>query len=140
MRQSVFLKYTSALLMLCSVVRFFFAISMINFFVTAKSLGAHTDEVLKVAVLSLILSFICVLAELIGGFIGAIHWREPMRAGTCLLWGLGALASGLLANLLQHISGYGVSYVAWTTGAVIPGLFVLAALHFFLRKKILSGD
>ena len=70
------------------------------------------------------------------GFLGAVNWDEPMAARKCAVWAAVTLALGLAGNIMQAMTGYGVSYVAWTTGAIVPGLFLLACLRFARKAKI----
>ena len=135
MRKSYLLKYMSFLLMLVSLVRLFFGFTMINFFSTSMTLGAVDKPMMRTAIAAIILIFLDFLAEMVSGFIGALHWDEPLKAGTCCLWGLTSLAIGLAGNLVQGMTGYGVSYVAWITGVIVPALYLLAAFVFFIAKK-----
>ena len=135
MKRSYFLKYSCILLMLSSLVRLFFAIMMINFFATAKTFGAAENSMLHYAGWSFACSIACAAAELTGGFVGALNWEEPLHAGKCVIWGLAALLAGLLANWMQKLSGYGISYVAWITGCAVPLIFLTAGLHFLLSQR-----
>ena len=135
MRKSYLLKYASFLLMLTSLVRLFFGFTMINFFSTAMTLGAVDKSMMRTAIAAIILIFLGFLTEMVSGFIGALHWNEPLRAGRCCLWGLASLIIGLAGNLVQGITGYGISYVAWITGVIVPAVYTLAAFVFFAAKK-----
>ena len=135
MKQSIFLKYTSIIMMLTAVVRLFFGFMMINFFATAHTFGAADPAMLRYAGAAILLIVLCALAELVCGFQGDMNWAEPLLSGKCLKWGAAALALGLAGNAFQWLSGYGVSYVAWLTGAVIPAVFTLAAWLFFRRSQ-----
>ena len=133
MRRSHFLRLCSLLSMLASLVRALFGIMMINFFSTALSFGSVSKGEIRLANLAAALLMLGALTLLTCGFLGALNWEEPLRAANCAKWGGAALLLGVGGNLLQGMIGYGVSYVAWTTGAIVPGLFFLAALHFALR-------
>lgn len=135
MRRSVFLKYASILMMLTSMVRIFFGITMFNFFATALTLGAADREMVRGAGISLGLIVLGAAAELVCGFIGALNWEEPLRAKRCTIWGAVALLLGLLGNGAQALTGYGVSYVAWTTGGLMPLLYLAASLRFFFASR-----
>jgi len=139
MRRSFFLKYISIFMILTSLARFFFGFMMINFFATAKTFGAVEPEMMRRALLALLLVLICAGAEMVCGFQGALNWAEPLLAGRCVRWGVAAVLSGLAGNGLQWLTGYGVSFVAWTTGVVMPGAYLLAAVLFFRRSKGGSG-
>ena len=134
MRRCVPLKYISFLMILTSLVRFFFGLGMINIFVTARSYGGDNAQ-LTLAVTAFLLILCCAVCEIICGFTGALNWEEPLRAGRCLGWSCAALLLGLAGNGVQRATGYGVSLVAWSTGVVVPALSALAALWFFHGSK-----
>ena len=134
MRRSVFVKYASLLIMLSSLVRFFFGIMMINFFSTSLTFGAVSRETVGLASVNLGVIILGALAELIAGFTGMLNWEEPLKAKNCVIWGVIALVLGLAGNMMQHFTGYGISEVAWTTGCIIPGVFLTAALLFYLKR------
>ena len=121
--------------MLTSLVRFVFGIMMLNFFSTALSFGAVSKGEIRLANFAAAILMLGALALLVCGFLGALSWEEPLRAASCAKWGGAALLLGLGGNLLQGLTGYGVSYVAWTTGAIVPGLFLVSALHFAFRSR-----
>lgn len=135
MRRSVFLKYSSFLLMLTSLVRLIFGIMMINFYATANTFGAVRSDTLRAAGITLLLLVLSAGAELAGGFVGALNWEEPLRSGKCVAWGAAILGLGLAGNAMQAITGYGISYVAWLTGAVVPAVYLLAAVQFYLSYR-----
>lgn len=135
MKHSHFLKYASILMMLISLVRLIFGFMMINFFATASNMGAVEKGTLTVAGIAFGLILLCAAAELVSGFIGALNWEEPLRAGRCVVWGTVCLFLGLAGNLVQGLTGYGISLVAWTTGFIVPLLFLAAALHFRYRSR-----
>ena len=87
MRKSQLLRWAGVLLMPASLLRFFFGLSMFNFFTSALSFGAlkKTDLALPGAALAVI-ALSC-LAELVTGFLGVLNWEEPKRAGRCTVWG-----------------------------------------------------
>lgn len=130
MKRSQLLKYASILMMLISLVRFFFGFMMINFFSAARNMGAAEKETLTLAGVAFGAILLCAVAELISGFVGALNWEEPLHAVRCVVWGAVSLLLGLVGNILQGLTGYGISFVAWTTGCVVPLLFLAAALHF----------
>ncbi len=135
MRRSSLLKYVSFLMMLTAIVRAIFGIGMMNFFVTAKSLGFDNPTAMTLAKIALWLILLCAVAELVGGFVGALNWEEPLGTRKCVAWGAVMLGLGLAGNLVQALTGYGVSYVAWATGAAAPGLFLLAAVRFRVKAR-----
>ena len=135
MRRSHFLKYSCILLMLAALVRVFFGLMMINFFATARTFGAADPGLLRRAGITLLLLILCAIAELVGGFVGALNWEEPLNAKKCVVWGCVSLALGLAGNLMQALTGYGVSYVAWITGVAAPLIYLIAALRFSLRRE-----
>ena len=135
MKRSVFLKYISILIMLTALVRLFFGFMMINFFAQAKNMGVTAVGMMRSAGIAIMLIVLCAIGELICGFRGALSWEEPLLAGKCLKWGVITLFLGLLGNLFQWLSGYGVSYVAWITGALMPGAYALAAFLFYNGAK-----
>lgn len=135
MRKSSFVKYASFLMMLVSLVRFFFGLMMFNFFSTTLTFGAVTKEQVRLASIAMLLIVLGCLADLIAGFVGMLNWEEPLKAKDCARWGAAALLLGLAGNILQGITGYGISLVAWITGAVIPGLFLCAAVHFAVKAR-----
>lgn len=133
MKRSRFLKYVSILMMLISLVRFFFGLMMTNLFTTASTLGRADKQTVQTAFLAFAVIILCAVAELVCGFLGALNWEEPLRARRCVIWGILTLVLGLAGNVIQSFTGYGVSFVAWTTGAVAPALYLAAALRFYLR-------
>ena len=134
MKRSHFLKYASVLMMLSSLVRVFFGIMMINLYVTAYSFSRNQDLLTLPAVaFGLILA--CAAAELIGGFVGVLNWEEPLRSRRNVIWGAVSLALGLAGNLMQHLAEYGISIVAWATGAIVPLIYLIAALLFFFKSR-----
>lgn len=135
MRKSRLLLISSALMMLSSLTRIFFGIGMLNYFVSIRSFGTIDPRIIRYAGCAMVCHIVCAAAELVGGFHGAINWEEPLLTGRCLRWGVIALAAGLLGNICQQISGYGISYVAWTTGAAVPALYLLAAVIFRIWGK-----
>ena len=135
MKKSNFLKYVSIVLMLVSLVRFFFGVSMFNFYATARTFGSADKELLRLAGINLGLLAACAVAELVCGFQGALNWEEPLNAPKCIRWGVAALALGLAGNLMQAYIGYGVSYVAWITGVAAPLLYLAAAVAFAKKSK-----
>ena len=140
MRHSHFLKITCILMMLSSLVRFFFGLMMLNTYTTASTFGAIAPSQLSMAVLTMLVHMACALSELVGGFIGALHWEEPLLSHKCVRWGIAALSFGLIGNLLQHVIEYDVSYVAWITGAGVPGLFLCASIIFWYFGKYKYKD
>ena len=114
-----------------SLLRFFFGLSMFNFFTSALSFGAvkKTDLALPGAALAVIA--LSSLAELVTGFLGVLNWEEPKRAGRCTVWGFVTLGLGLVGCL----AGYGVSLVVGITALLVPALFCAAALRFYLKRK-----
>ena len=135
MRRSHFLQYSCILLMLASLVRTVFGIMMINFYATARTFGAVDERMLRRAGWTLLLLVLCAVIELIGGFVGALNWEEPLRAKACARWGAAAVATGLIGNLMQILIGYGASYVAWITGVAAPLLYLAAALRFHRSQR-----
>ena len=135
MKRSIFLKYISILIMLTALVRVFFGFMMINFFAQAKNMGISSGGLMHSAGIALLLIVLCAIGELICGFRGALSWEEPLLAGKCLKWGVVTLILGLLGNLFQWLSGYGVSCVAWITGALVPGAYTLAAFLFYRKQN-----
>ena len=135
MRKSQLLRWAGVLLMPASLLRFFFGLSMFNFFTSALSFGAvkKTDLALPGAALAVIA--LSSLAELVTGFLGVLNWEEPKRAGRCTVWGFVTLGLGLVGCLLQSLAGYGVSLVVGITALLVPALFCAAALRFFLKRK-----
>ena len=134
MRRCHILKYVSFLMILTAFVRFVFGLGMLNIFVTAQAYGM-AREVVTLAVRAFLLILACAVCEMVCGFTGTLNWEEPLRAGRCLGWGAATLALGIAGNILQSFTGYGVSIVAWTTGVILPALFVLAAAWFFHGAK-----
>lgn len=136
MRKSRLVQACSILMMLISLVRLVFGIMMINFYSTALTFGAVSRETMGLAGATawVLIGHALVLA--ICGFTGAVNWEEPMAAKKCAAWGGACLALGLIGNVMQAVVGYGISAVAWTTGAIVPGLFLLASIHFALHAKI----
>lgn len=139
MRRSYFLKYVCILLILSSVTRFIFGFSMLNLYTTTYTFGAVDDKVMTLSFITMFLHIACAISELVGGFIGALHWEEPLLSDRCVRWAAAALSFGLLGNLMQALIEYGVSALAWITGAVVPGLYLLAALHFWYYGKKKPG-
>lgn len=135
MRRSHFLRFTCILMMLTSLIRFIMGLTMFNFYVSARNMGGFDDKTIRYAAITLGVLTLCALAELISGFIGSLNWDEPLLAYRCVRWGIISLGLGLAGNLLQGLLGYGVSYVAWTTGAVIPALYAAAALRFQRKSR-----
>ena len=137
MRRSRLLKLCSILLMLTALVRLVFGIMMINFYSTALTFGAVTRELIRMAGVTAWTLILHALTLLVCGFLGALNWEEPMAARRCAVWGCVCLCLGLLGNGLQAITGYGVSYVAWITGVIAPGLFLRASVRFARRARII---
>ena len=139
MRRFLPLKYISFLMILTSLVRLVFGLGMINIFVTARSFGGE-QEALTLALIAFLLILCCAVCEMICGFHGALNWEEPLRAGRTFAWGCAALALGLLGNGVQRATGYGVSIVAWSTGVIVPALFLLAAGWFWRGSRTVRED
>ena len=135
MRKSRFLRVCSILSMLGGLVRIVFGFMLINYFSTLLSFGVVGEEQIRFANLTFTVLLLSGIAELICGFMGALNWEEPLRAGSCAVWGGGTLLLGLIGNVLQIGTGYGASFVTWTTGLLVPGLFFAAALIFALRVR-----
>ncbi len=135
MKRSHFLRLASFLMMLNSLVRAFFGFSMFNLFAAARNMGGANSSDVRKAGIALGLLIVGAFADLICGFVGALNWEEPLLARRCSVWGGAALFLGLAGNLAQSLTGYGVSYVAWTTGVIVPALFLFAALHFARNAK-----
>ncbi len=140
MRRSYFLKITCIIMMLSSLTRFFFGLGMLNMYTTTYTFGAIAQSQLSLAVVTFFLHLGCAVSELVGGFIGALHWEEPLLSHKCVQWGIAALSFGLIGNIMQHFIEYGVSYVAWITGAAVPGLFLIASLIFWYFGKVRYKD
>lgn len=136
MRKSRLVQVCSILTMLMSLVRLVFGIMMINFFSTALTFGAVSKELMRLAGATAWVLILHALLLAVCGFLGAVNWDEPMAARKCAVWAAVTLALGLAGNIMQAMTGYGVSYVAWTTGAIVPGLFLLACLRFARKAKI----
>ena len=135
MRRSRFLKYVSIAMMITGILRLFFGFMMLNLYTTSASFGKKGDPMIRLAGITF---FVCVLsfaADLVCGFLGALNWEEPLRAKTCVIWGASALTLGLCGNILQILLRYGVSYVAWITGLIMPLLFLIAAIRFHTRSN-----
>ena len=135
MKRSHFLRISSFLMMLTSLARFFFGFAMINLFATARNMGTSDPQTLKTAGAAFAVLLLGAVTDLICGFVGALNWEEPLHAVRCSAWGAAALLLGVAGNLFQSLTGYGVSPVAWTTGAVMPAVFLAAALHFTLKRN-----
>ena len=135
MRRSHFLRLSSFLMMLTALVRAFFGIMMINLFAMAKNMGTSDPSTVRMAGIAFGLLMAGAAADLICGFVGALNWEEPLLAGRCIAWGTVALLLGLAGNFAQSFTGYGVSYVAWTTGLIIPLAYLISAVHFKLMQK-----
>lgn len=134
MRKSRFLLVSSTFCMLSGLVRIVFGFMMLNYFSTALSFGVGA-EIIPFANLTAAVLMLGGIAQEICGFKGAMNWEEPLLARSCAFWGGGTLALGLIGNVMQIVTGYGASYVTWTTGLLVPGLFFAAALIFALRVK-----
>lgn len=135
MRRSLSLKIVSIVMMLVSLVRLVFGLMMLNLFATASNMGAADEQMLRTALIAMALIIACAVAELVSGFLGALNWEEPLRSGRSVRWGTAALILGIAGNFVQSLTGYGVSYVAWTTGFIAPAVYLAAALHFHLRAR-----
>ena len=138
MRRSRFLLVCSTLSMLSALVRIVFSIMMINYFSTLFSFQRITEEqmvFIRFANATAAVLLLGGVAQLICGFKGAMNWEEPLRAKACAVWGGATLGLGLIGNAMQIITGYGASFVTWTTGLLVPGLFFAAALIFALRVR-----
>ena len=135
MRKSRFLQVSSILSMLGGLVRIVFGFMMLNYFSTALTFGAIGVDQIRFANITFWVLLLGGIAELICGFKGAMNWEEPLRAKSCAVWGGATLLLCLGGNVLQILTGYGASYVTWTTGLIVPGLFFTAALIFALRIK-----
>ena len=139
MRKSRFLLVCSALCMLGGLVRIVFGFMMINYFSTVFSFQRIDEEqifFIRFANTTAAVLLLGGVAQEICGFKGAMNWEEPLRAKNCAVWGGVTLLLGLTGNALQIITGYGASYVTWTTGLIVPGLYFAAALIFALRARI----
>ena len=119
--------------MMTSIVRTIFGIIMLHFFSTTHIMGATDDQTLLLAAIALAFILLGAGCELVGGFWGVVNWEEPLLAYKSVRFGIFTLAFGLIGNLLQGLTGYGISYVAWVTGAVVPALFLIAAIHFQVK-------
>lgn len=135
MKRSQFLRAGSILCMLSGLVRIIFAFMLLNFFSTALSFGKIAKDQMLFANLTGAVLMLGGLAQELCGFKGAMNWEEPLRARSCALWGGGTLLLCLIGNVMQMLSLYGASFVTWTTGLVVPGLFFAAALIFALRSR-----
>ena len=135
MRKSRFLRVCSILSMLGGLVRIVFGFMLINYFSTLLSFGVVGEEQIRFANLTFTVLLLGGVAQLICGFKGAMNWEEPLRAKACAVWGGATLGLGLIGNAMQIITGYGASFVTWTTGLLVPGLFFAAALIFALRVR-----
>ena len=135
MRRSYFLKYTCILMILTAFVRVAFGLMMMNFYATSATFGAVDRKTLYVAGFTLVLLLASGAAELACGFVGALNWEEPLHAGKCLSWGGAAVLFGLAGNGMQAVLGYGISYVAWITGLLVPGIYFVAALRFYRAQR-----
>ena len=135
MRKSQLLKWAGVLMMPASLLRFFFGLSMFNFFTSSLSFGALEKEELRLPGAALALIALSTLAGLVTGFIGVLNWEEPLRAKRCAVWGGVTLGLSLLGCLMQFLAGYGVSEVIWITAILIPLFFFIAALRFYFRKQ-----
>lgn len=134
MRKSHFLRVGSILSMLCGLVRIAFGFMMINYFSTVLTFGIGRDSIGFANATAAVL-LLGGLMEIICGFLGAMNWEEPLRAKQVAVWGAASLVIGLAGNLMQIGTGYGTSYVTWTTGLIVPGVFFAAALIFALKSK-----
>jgi hypothetical protein len=133
MRRSRFLQVCSILSMLGGLVRIVFGFMMLNYFSTALSFGIGGERMIRFANLTFAVLLMSGIGELICGFKGAMNWEEPLRAKSCAAWGGGTLLLCLAGNFMQIGTGYGASFVTWTTGLLVPGLFFAAALVFALK-------
>ena len=134
MRKSNFLRVGSILCMLSGLVRIVFGFMMINYFSTVLSFGIGRESI-GFANLTAGVLLLGGLAQEVCGFKGAMNWEEPLRAKSCAVWGSATLLLGLAGNCMQILTGYGTSYVTWTTGLIVPGLFFAAALLFARRAR-----
>ena len=139
MRKNYALKYITIAMIIAAMVRLIFGFMMINFFSNSITYEVVSPEILRIAIFAIVFVMLNVVAELIGGFVGAVNWEEPDRAPVCFIWGVISLALGIAANVLQILCGYGASVYAWALSVGVPALYTVAALIFLIfrpkRKK-----
>jgi len=130
---STLMRFMSMVLILCAFVRIFMGISYINTFASLKNMRAVTEDLIVPTAVGSILIPIGGGIQFVCAMLCAINCDEPEGAKKCLIWGFIALAFTLASNLFQFFTGYGVSWVAHTTGEVVPVLYIAVCV---LRKRI----
>ncbi len=134
LRKSYELRIAGVLMMPAGIVRIIFGIYMLYLYSTMHVRGMIPDDQLVFACITFGVHAVCSLCELVGGFWGVINWDEPLLAYKSIRFGIVTLALGLIGNALQYWIGFGVSYVAWITGAAAPALFLIAAVWFWTHR------
>ena len=129
------LKLGSILMIFSSMVRFFFGMMFCNFATLSLVMGSITKQRARLFNVTSILIFAGAALEMVVGIIGTLNCEEPSGAKRCIGWGIATLIWTTVCNFLQIYLGYGASYVAWITGAGVPGLFLLGAILFCSYSK-----
>ncbi len=122
-----------ALMIPAGLVRILFGVYMLYLYGAAHVMGTVPSSQLLAACATLGVHLACGFCEIAVGFFGVTRWDEPLLTHKSVRLGAATLALGLLGNGLQYYIGFGVSYVAWITGAIVPSLFLLAAIRFRVR-------
>ena len=134
MKKNYVLKYITVISIIAAVVRLIFGFMMINFFSNSITYEVVSPEILRIAIFAIAFVILNMVTQLISAFVGAANWEEPDRALPCFIWGLISLATGVVANILQILCGYGASIYVWIIGVGVPALYTAAALVFLIFR------
>lgn len=122
----------SMVLILTAFVRIFMGISYIHTYTYLKNTKSLAAELYRPTTIASIIICLGGFMEFCDGIRCAIHADESYQIGRCAIWGAATLAVTLASNFMQIYTGYGASWVAWTTGAAVPVLYLIGC---FIRRK-----
>ncbi len=127
------MKTASFLMILSSFVRVMFGFPFLTTVAFANNMRMVSKLDLAIAWVTVGMIFAGGILELYSGLVGAINSEEPLLAGRCRKWAIITLIVTLISNALQIIQEYGASMVAWTTGLIVPGFFLIASIILGLK-------
>lgn len=79
---------------------------------------------------SVILSLLGAVAELVAGILGVKNWAKPEKAGACIAWGVIILALCVISQVLTLIAyPANFSVLSVLTGLVLPVLYLIASVQ-----------
>lgn len=132
---SIPMKFMSIVMIIASVIHFALGFNFLTQINIGGAYGMITEDIKWIFMVTAALSALASLVQLITAFIGAVKCESLEKIEACYIWGGITILLSVITNILQIYLRYGASIFAWSTGVIVPTLYILAAVILKISKK-----